>query len=166
MKMPESLHWSMMSQPLREAVSWNGIEIPEDKQADVSLFVRLWVEIFHFSQNPRKVARQPLREAVSWNVAIKVILRCRNRQPLREAVSWNATSWEWDVKHQVSLFVRLWVEMSTAAGVEIICEDSQPLREAVSWNVIWHARWLTSLSQPLREAVSWNIFRERKSWKT
>ena len=55
-------------QPLRKAVSWN-------KKHDnyyvagpvVSLFVRLWVEIWHATPYTLRQDRQPLREAVSWN---------------------------------------------------------------------------------------------------
>ena len=78
---------------------------------DVSLFVRLWVEINPFYEKESRESRQPLREAVSWNgwnaftTSMGIAsasswgceLKCRSyrgvkrprRQPLREAVSWN-----------------------------------------------------------------------------
>ena len=99
-------------------------------------------------------------------------------QPLREAVSWNASSVSLIYVFPVSLFVRLWVEMSpylrdiaggiTSAsswGCELKCQclDAasralcQPLREAVSWNICRRRFDENACCQPLREAVSWNI---------
>ena len=79
-------------------------------------------------------------------------------QPLREAVSWNI---QVHISHgivTVSLFVRLWVEI-TAQKSNMTME----LTSASSWgcelkyeemrNSICHQR------QPLREAVSWNDFK-------
>ena len=57
------------SQPLREAVSWNASKpISLSAPANVSLFVRLWVEIIMYFQTFIPKLRQPLREAVSWNI--------------------------------------------------------------------------------------------------
>ena len=55
----------------------------------------------------------------------------------------------------VSLFVRLWVEMSTVKDRRTGA-SCQPLREAVSWNISCQMRLYPEDCQPLREAVSWN----------
>ena len=124
-------------QPLREAVSWNdsGIRHKSDSYC------------------------QPLREAVSWNNNL-IHASCRQSgQPLREAVSWNTPADVMIVDYDVSLFVRLWVEMrSQQKSPDRLC--CQPLREAVSWNIRCSTAELHSISQPLREAVSWNILRK------
>ena len=122
-------------QPLREAVSWNGLQFRTPyRNQEVSLFVRLWVEILLAARVIRWLPCQPLREAVSWNVNHPGQIIHERRQPLREAVSWNAflllsSTGFWSV----SLFVRLWVEIKL---VYLIWMEQlrQPLREAVSWN--------------------------------
>ena len=101
-----------VSQPLREAVSWNNLDRIARLQA----------------------LGQPLREAVSWNTIISQIVTGMICQPLREAVSWNE-EYNKQRKEQsiVSLFVRLWVEMAWIMSI-FLCVSCQPLREAVSWN--------------------------------
>ena len=121
-------------QPLREAVSWNGLLKSLEMSRKVSLFVRLWVEIHRSCRNSNPGSCQPLREAVSWNMTGDYMVAVQEGQPLREAVSWNslcqrnltekvgsASSWGCELKYYsliitgkcftVSLFVRLWVEM-------------------------------------------------------
>ena len=79
----------------------------------VSLFVRLWVEMHWLRWSPRMLLRQPLREAVSWNNPGSSVFGRTCCQPLREAVSWNGLQFRTPYRNQeVSLFVRLWVEMS------------------------------------------------------
>ena len=98
------------SQPLREAVSWNDVNIKTAKDNLVSLFVRLWVEMIY-----KKYKTKQEKSASSWGCELKF----RNghwhamdhRQPLREAVSWNNGLSATGVNQVVSLFVRLWVEM-------------------------------------------------------
>ena len=122
------------SQPLREAVSWNGLLKSLEMSRKVSLFVRLWVEIHRSCRNSNPGSCQPLREAVSWNMTGDYMVAVQEGQPLREAVSWNslcqrnltekvgsASSWGCELKFihavydvpgkAVSLFVRLWVEI-------------------------------------------------------
>ena len=57
----------------------------------VSLFVRLWVEIYKARYTTKANRCQPLREAVSWNVHTWHVSISGQSQPLREAVSWNMT---------------------------------------------------------------------------
>ena len=143
----------------------------------VSLFVRLWVEMLCIC-----CRRMLSWSASSWGCELKYdwALRldvcvlsasswgcelkwsCSSgmiwavfRQPLREAVSWNDSGICHQSDSYVSLFVRLWVEMTftvfapefqvasaSSWGCELKCESSnrimftrcQPLREAVSWN--------------------------------
>ena len=112
---------------------------------NVSLFVRLWVEIVLLKSTEilrgmsasswgcelkydcniftAWIHGQPLREAVSWNILLVLLGYSCNRQPLREAVSWNIQS----------ISIRGWVY-------------GQPLREAVSWNTI--------VAFPLADVVS------------
>ena len=103
-------------QPLREAVSWNslcqrnltekvgsasswGCELKyysliiTGKCFTVSLFVRLWVEMYDRGWNDALE-----KSASSWGCELKWMvsgsLKSNHRQPLREAVSWNAVSAE------------------------------------------------------------------------
>ena len=120
----------------------------------VSLFVRLWVEISKNDKGSKTSA-----SASSWGCELKCSIfhqhNCVCCQPLREAVSWNMTEYWKAIKEFVSLFVRLWVEI-TSWYRELRSLVSQPLREAVSWNVGACTTDGTSVCQPLREAVSWN----------
>ena len=134
MKMGFSFFQHSFGQPLREAVSWNGLLKSLEMSRKVSLFVRLWVEIHRSCRNSNPGSCQPLREAVSWNMTGDYMVAVQEGQPLREAVSWNslcqrnltekvgsASSWGCELKYYsliitgkcftVSLFVRLWVEM-------------------------------------------------------
>ena len=143
-------------QPLREAVSWNNNIDAEWKLEQVSLFVRLWVEIY-------KKETKRTESGVSLFVRLWVeILRCAHCGH----------------SFSVSLFVRLWVEMYFRNLCSSL-KHSQPLREAVSWNTLSKAPSPQSMSsasswgcelkylygdvnamlpcQPLREAVSWNV---------
>ena len=149
---------SNLSQPLREAVSWNALAL----------------------QFALAVISQPLREAVSWNtntypnknslivVSLFVRLWVEINQMLSEILPM-----------MVSLFVRLWVEIydnfgtcvqkrsASSWGCELKCrkqlimdsQNRQPLREAVSWNIHIIALQGQPDCQPLREAVSWNTLR-------
>ena len=119
-----------MGQPLREAVSWN-------------------VCINHCI---RIVSGQPLREAVSWNDIKLSQSSLGFCQPLREAVSWNNYIWGGrGTGKTVSLFVRLWVEITVEkfSMSDIRC---QPLREAVSWNMTCDTLYLTTTRS---SASSW-----------
>ena len=153
--------WSMWmtcrnSQPLREAVSWNVIFGVRNTGTQVSLFVRLWVEI-------SSLAPVFLMERVSlfvrlWVEIATVLLDVLSGicQPLREAVSWNISLPTPTSAHAVSLFVRLWVEIYKDYQMDEL-SSCQPLREAVSWNVLKRRFIIVVECQPLREAVSWNI---------
>ena len=140
--------FTVSRQPPREAVSWNLKNVGLGNVTSVSLLVRLWVEIFRsrlcwslcrssasswgcelkFFLDLFWVSRikcQPPREAVSWNdweVEIWVVKMC---QPPREAVSWNKNVAISSEVANVSLLVRLWVEMIL--------------------NTLWSARNLVSL---------------------
>ena len=121
-------------QPLREAVSWNNPISFNPATWQVSLFVRLWVEMLQYS-----LCKRHFWSASSWGCELKYwvwVWACRiwQSQPLREAVSWN-----------VCLPGNMWI---------YLC---QPLREAVSWNEDLLKAYTKVQSQPLREAVSWNI---------
>ena len=100
---------------------------------------------------------QPLREAVSWNGNGVSGHQSGLGQPLREAVSWNIFRITYCPYRIVSLFVRLWVEIS----IRSLCWET---RITVSlfvrlWVEIFHLSCYQHcyLRQPLREAVSWNI---------
>ena len=122
----------------------------------VSLLVRLWVEItfeqistvLNDSQPPCEAVswndagllyswfptRQPPCEAVSWNTPAMVVCSSPSRrQPPCEAVSWNRLRGRQTDFSEVSLLVRLWVEINYIwkTSTETI---RQPPCEAVSWN--------------------------------
>ena len=106
-----------------------------------------------------------------------------NGRPLREVVSWNVSpGFNTAKKTAVDLFVRSWVEISSAiccrilldvdlfvrSWVEMICSSrsyakwcSRPLREVVSWNSSNDVSYNRERSRPLREVVSWNNESER-----
>ena len=103
--------WS--GQPPCEAVSWNVKSI-----------------IYFTSCN-----RQPPCEAVSWNTHLISPVQKVVRQPPCEAVSWNV---QYDCKDdhhgEVSLLVRLWVEIHHEQIWYSCCNRQPPPCEAVSWN--------------------------------
>ena len=99
----------------------------------VSLLVRLWVEICNLTTIIWNIICQPPCEAVSWNVIASFLTASKEGQPPCEAVSWNevqvqsglychgqppceAVSWNSFsmasfTSLDVSLLVRLWVEI-------------------------------------------------------
>ena len=101
---------------------------------EVSLLVRLWVEMIWNEWFRDENLRQPPCEAVSWNLMVLWILHlllwsaslwgCELKlvdiddgnvefgQPPCEAVSWNVNADNLLVEADVSLLVRLWVEIS------------------------------------------------------
>ena len=103
----------------------------------VSLFVRLWVEIFSDDLSKQSFRCQPLREAVSWNGTGGILRKLFWSQPLREAVSWNA--------RVASLPSRTL---------------SQPLREAVSWN----KKFAMSVPARVTSASSWGCELKYTPW--
>ena len=146
----------MSGQPLREAVSWNNAgdqgDYPEERS-------------------------QPLREAVSWNSSLPIIFGIELGQPLREAVSWNTEIQKRQRILRVSLFVRLWVEITiwirkegdvtvslfVRLWVEIMNGGNTRMSRPVSLFVrLWVEMdveigiYDEFIRQPLREAVSWN----------
>ena len=146
-----------MRQPLREAVSWNG--------------------------NIRTTIIDGEPSASSWGCELKWLL---SWTALRSAF-WSASSWGCELKYQisiafiqssgVSLFVRLWVEITGSRNchnrkpvslfvrlwVEIAHDRSYEYHHKVSlfvrlWvEMSWRHWWFYPFQrQPLREAVSWN----------
>ena len=107
----------------------------------VSLLVRLWVEIFNLTTIIWNIICQPPCEAVSWNVIASFLTASKEGQPPCEAVSWNevqvqsglychgqppceAVSWNSFsmasfTSLDVSLLVRLWVEMFNTRRVTV-----------------------------------------------
>ena len=144
-------------QPLREAVSWNVyliiiVHCSDSSASSWGCELKLTGKIVFVKTQEG----QPLREAVSWNTPADVMIVDYDSQPLREAVSWNNFVAAAHILSQVSLFVRLWVEiklflrhillLTVSLFVRLwveMCEvlplahscKRQPLREAVSWNV-------------------------------
>ena len=108
---------ALASQPPREAVSWNDYYTsfsadikgqPPREAVSWNVSNYLIYPIFHC---------QPPREAVSWNdweVEIWVVKMC---QPPREAVSWNKNVAISSEVANVSLLVRLWVEILSCSTI-------------------------------------------------
>ena len=97
-----------------------------------------------------------LPSASSWGCELKYPRVNGNRrtaegQPLREAVSWNFLNYADNLLPPVSLFVRLWVEISAGQSCLWSRQYRQPLREAVSWN----DAGLISLIGAMPSASSW-----------
>ena len=85
-------------------------------------------------------------------------------QPLREAVSWNMDIVTDGDGTPVSLFVRLWVEISRAI-FHVKHSGRQPLREAVSWNACYHEpQYEQTVSLFVRLWVEMN--QSRKNYQT
>ena len=100
---------------------------------DVSLFVRLWVEI----TDCRLLVWIRLLSASSWGCELKFALIT----PPETSIS-SASSWGCELKYKnIVLPMLKW---------------GQPLREAVSWNILLFVHFFSTPRQPLREAVSWN----------
>ena len=126
---------------------------------DVSLLVRLWVEMSWAFSWGSVLSRQPPCEAVSWNVHHVLV------HGLSDAVSLLVRLWvempsilPFGDAMSVSLLVRLWVEISTygATGASAI---RQPPCEAVSWNGIIssdRSQRLVSLLVRLWVEIDWD----------
>ena len=103
-----------------------------DHPINVSLFVRLWVEILHPPKNYSLSA-----SASSWGCELKSLFHLLLQPP-----------------GIVSLFVRLWVEMNMTISGSMINMS------ASSWGCELKYSPFTAIlqqyCQPLREAVSWN----------
>ena len=141
-------------QPPCEAVSWNTEEKDDKQQQEVSLLVRLWVEM------------RPQCDDHGFDVvSLLVRLWVEIRKYLKE-----------NPELIVSLLVRLWVEISEVSGLKGLyvsaslwgCElkfhhlpgvsqnTCQPPCEAVSWNIYDFCYSFECLCQPPCEAASWN----------
>ena len=166
-------------QPPCEAVSWNvhhvlvhglsdavsllvrlWVEMPSilpfGDAMSVSLLVRLWVEISTYGATGASAIRQPPCEAVSWNVIAGIV----GPEDVKSASLWGCELKYSEPQHyqqqrQVSLLVRLWVEM--LCGVSWLPSHQ---RSASLWgcelkwnNQLWS---LSETGQPPCEAVSWN----------
>ena len=133
------------------SISWD----PEPK--NVSLLVRLWVEILLPTALKSAVRRQPPCEAVSWNIWFWLCC-CSSTVSLLVRL-WVEIIFchHYTMLRFVSLLVRLWVEICNLTTIiwNIIC---QPPCEAVSWNVIASFLTASKEGQPPCEAVSWNSF--------
>ena len=152
---------------------------------NVSLLVRLWVEMLNTLENTELSTSasswgcelkciknchhitplsQPPREAVSWNKPINSDLGYNIRQPPREAVSWNTGNCRTCFTYTVSLLVRLWVEIRISPR---LANSSQPSASSWGCELKWfetNLMWVMSC-QPPREAVSWNEPRNAKKTK-
>ena len=168
---------SCPSQPPCEAVSWNGYDDNVYYAGRPS--ASLWGCELKYDSYARfdRDGSQPPCEAVSWNLDWVLALLPHSRQPPCEAVSWNIASHTSSVLRNVSLLVRLWVEIEVKQEQQIQLEvsllvrlwveiakftknnsvkKSQPPCEAVSWNMFLYTIFNSCTGQPPCEAVSWN----------
>ena len=96
----------------------------------------LWgCELKYFWHMAVKLRRccQPPCEAVSWNIFVIAFCNQVQSQPPCEAVSWNISCMEKIHEENVSLLVRLWVEIFILF-IKLFKTTGQPPCEAVSWN--------------------------------
>ena len=144
----EAVSWNVVTiigfpdryrQPPCEAVSWNILQSGCFPLMDVSLLVRLWVEML------KLMLIRKLK-----NVSLLVRLWVEMGEVRMQ-----------DWFGFVSLLVRLWVEMVRNA-VAYSQSNSQPPCEAVSWNMQIMKMMHLKRCQPPCEAVSWNITRWTK----
>ena len=129
------MYWKRsLCQPPCEAVSWNESRRAGAVHYDVSLLVRLWVEMWGICYRRQWVSCQPPCEAVSWNVHIPKQRVCWDTSASlwgcelkykvyikAEGEPKSASLWGCELKfvrvgvvewrNVVSLLVRLWVEM-------------------------------------------------------
>ena len=142
------------SQPPCEAVSWNINEQLKDQLTDVSLLVRLWVEM------SRRTLRRLLK-SVSLLVRLWVEIG-KNHKSNHSLLS--ASLWGCELK-LLSLYffdscnrsASLWgCELKYRYWLKSESNSRQPPCEAVSWNIKIKRNEVTDISQPPCEAVSWN----------
>ena len=142
-------------QPPCEAVSWNHLEETLWTSDEVSLLVRLWVEIHY-------LVSVEVTGTVSLLVRLWVEMPYRLNHNLHTQ---SASLWGCELKYHpfrvymgrlyVSLLVRLWVEINIHTTLERL-PLCQPPCEAVSWNNDSETNVYTLDCQPPCEAVSWN----------
>ena len=101
-----------------------------------------------------------------WGCELKCSTKRREpgqySQPLYEAVSWNLCRGKCRADRFVSLFMRLWVEI-TDDEIEYRISPSASLWGCeLKYDIIWTMA-KTADSQPLYEAVSWNTQKELES---
>ena len=146
------------------------------QSVNVSLLVRLWVEIV-----PARLCWSHWKSASLWGCELKYVKNLTTRvmpgQPPCEAVSWNFLlkkgSWQ---TAQVSLLVRLWVEITLMKhkktetgsaslwGCELKCFRNRYLTTSVLSASLWGCELKCKKKvvyrligrQPPCEAVSWN----------
>ena len=134
-------------------ISWTLIS---DYQVFVSLLVRLWVEIRLLTDQTFLALRQPPCEAVSWNTYEILYGGSPVCQPPCEAVSWNTRQlWNYCNRCIVSLLVRLWVEI---IRVDAMKTETKPSASLWGCELKYSGIYQTAIHecQPPCEAVSWN----------
>ena len=129
-----SVSWKVVHprQPPCEAVSWNTWNMCRRVSQEVSLLVRLWVEIFS-----RFWMALLILSASLWGCELKYNSSTpsshRLRQPPCEAVSWNERM-KADTKEE-KRSASLWgCELKLVGQLQEIIVGRQPPCEAVSWN--------------------------------
>ena len=164
-------------QPPCEAVSWNTFKQARALLNNVSLLVRLWVEIVSVGTmipragsaslwgcelkccrdiNCKQCLCQPPCEAVSWNYGQRFpSIGGYNRQPPCEAVSWNNYPVFQLCGPIVSLLVRLWVEITYLHLHYHLSAPSASLWGCELKYVVFRNETRVEC-QPPCEAVSWN----------
>ena len=115
----------------------------------VSLLVRLWIEISFHSCNQQKILSASL-----WGCELKchncrLLLWVNFVQPPCEAVNWKMSAESLILfPSSVSLLVRLWIEMEHYDYV-ISEKPGQPPCEAVNWNTHRHSKKIKKITVSL-----------------
>ena len=126
----------------------------------VSLLVRLWVEM----ATPLLSRKTSISSASLWGCELKYQMSGSgsnfNRQPPCEAVSWNFNPPVHSIRHQVSLLVRLWVEMLSGIARYRLGLSASLWGCELKFDCLFAE--LPLISQPPCEAVSWNIRHKNK----
>ena len=121
----------------------------------VSLLVRLWVEM----ATPLLSRKTSISSASLWGCELKYQMSGSgsnfNRQPPCEAVSWNFNPPVHSIRHQVSLLVRLWVEMLSGIARYRLGLSASLWGCELKFDCLFAE--LPLISQPPCEAVSWNM---------
>ena len=148
--------------PLHEGVDWNIMLYMYHNAVVVTLYTRVWIEIWPLESHLQKTTSHPLHEGVDWNVTcISEIVR-QISHPLHEGVDWNiyaAACLLADASHPL----HEGVDWNASLSKLMMLVTCHPLHEGVDWNCCRATHIVKPLCHPLHEGVDWNIVHSR--WK-
>ena len=141
----ESVNWNSqyclsqlcsISHSLYESVNWNKQnEIAAGGQGQVTLFTRVWIEIFKTQFVKISIFGHSLYESVNWNTCpMETTHWVRQSLSLRECELKFRICEICFLYRNVTLFTRVWIEIQIVKNVpaRVTCHS---LYESVNWNI-------------------------------